>query len=176
LTDNSFPSGQAGSPPGTFGVDSAQVEVSENGLTWESLGIITFDVPTNGYTDLANPFSSTPGSSPADFQQPFTGSLSDFGGLPYFDASNPDILDLLAGSGGGTWLDISGTSLSQVGYLRFSVADDGDGLTSLNFELDAVSIASDALGAAVPEPSSMVLLLGLALLAHGSARRKSDCR
>jgi len=175
LLDMDFPNGLAGPSldpnTGTFGIDRAQVEVSENGSDWESLGLITFDIPTNGDTDLANPFSGVPGSSPTDFQQPFPGLLNDFENLPYSDASNPDILDLLAGSGGGTWLDISSTSFSQVGFIRFSVAEDGDSLTDLNFELDAVSIASGAVGAAVPEPSSLVLLLGLALLTRNGARR-----
>ena len=167
LFDTNYPNGQAGSPPGTFGVDRAMVKVSENGVDWESLGTKTFDIPTNGYTDLANPFSSNPGSSPTDFQQTFTGSLGSFAGLPYSEATKPDILDLLAGSGGGTWLDISGTSLSQVGYIRFSVEDDGTG-AEMNFELDAVSIARFAMGeATVPEPSALLLatfagmLLGL---------------
>ena len=57
---------------------------------------------------------------PSDFQKPFTGNLSSFNGLRYFDAANPDMLDLLAGSGGGKWLDISGTGLAQVGFIRFS--------------------------------------------------------
>ncbi len=169
LADDAYPNGQAAATlnagSGTFGIDRAEVEVSEDGLTWESLGLTTFDVPTNGYTDLTSPFSSTAGSSLTDLQQPFAGSLSDFENLFYSDGGNPDILDLLAGSGGGTWLDISGTSFSQVGYIRFSVADDGDPMTSLNFELDAVSIASGAIGAAtVPEPSTFVLvgLMGIA--------------
>ena len=105
---------------------------------------MTFDVPTNGYTDLTDPYSSSAGSVPSDFQQPFTGGLSSFGGLSYFDAGGPDMLDLLAGSGGGTWLDISGTGLSRVGYIRFSLSNDGNSGTNFNFELDAVSIAHDA--------------------------------
>ncbi len=161
MLDANFPNGQAGSPPVAFGIDSALVEVSENGADWESLGTNAFDVPTNGFTDLANPFSVTAGSSPTDFQQPFSGSLSSFDGLPYSDAAGPDILDLLAGSGGGTWLDISSTNLSQVGYIRFSVADDGT-IAEMNFELDAVSIAAGAVGeATVPEPCTFALF-GLA--------------
>jgi len=157
LLDQNYPNGQAGSPPGTFGVDRALVEVSDNGVDWESLGTTTFDVPANGYTDLAGPFSSTAGNIPADFQQPFTGSLDNFDNLPYFDADNPDMLDLLAGSGGGTWLDLSSTSLSQVGYIRISIADDGTSAEQ-NFELDAVSIARNAMGeATIPETSAWFL-------------------
>lgn len=158
LIDVDYPNGQAGSPASTFGeLDAAVIDVSADGSHWVSLGNVTLDVPTNGYIDLGDPFSATPGSVPSDFQQPFTGNLSSFDGLPYFDASGPDMLDLLAGSGGGTWLDISGTGLAKVGFVRFSVADDGLSNTSLNFELDAVSIAHAAQGAVVPEPFGLAL-------------------
>jgi len=170
LIDVNYPNGQSGSPAGTFGpLDSAVVDVSADGFSWVSLGSVTFDVPTNGYTDLTNPFSSVPGSTPSDFQQPFVGSLASFDGLRYFDAGGPDMLELLAGSGGGTWLDISGTGLAHVGFIRFSLADDGLSSSSLNFELDAVSIAHAALGAPiVPEPAALTLaclaMVALAML------------
>lgn len=147
--ETDFPNGQAGNPVGTFGVDSALVEVSENGLQWESLGTRMFNIPTNGYTDLTSPFSEMPGGLQSTFVKPFAGTLSDFDGLKYA----PDMLGLLAGSAGGTWLDLSSTGLAQVGYVRFSVLDDGDDNTSLNFEIDGVSISRVAMGAAtVPEP------------------------
>jgi len=169
LVETDFPNGQAGSPVGVFGVDSAVVELSENGIDWVSLGSITFDLPTNGYTDLSDPFSNAPGSALSDFQQPFTQSLSSFDGLKYADAVNPDMLDLLAGSGGGKWLDISASGLAKVGFIRFSVADD---LTTTNFkfELDAVSISHAAMGAVtVPEPGTIVL--GLIVLSYWHFRR-----
>ena len=158
--DVDFPNGLAGSDPvATFGVDDAHVAVSADGVSWVSLGNVTFDLPTNGYTDLTDPFSGVPGSVESSFDQPFIGSLSDFADLNYYDNSDTDMLDVLGGSGGGTWLDISGTGLSEVSWLRLSVADDGDSQTSLNFELDAVTIAASALGSAVPEPSTWVLLV-----------------
>src|SRR6185503_16388780 len=94
-----------------------------------------------------------------DFQKPFTSNLSSFSGLPYFDATGPDMLELLAGSGGGTWLDISAAGLARVGFIRFSVLNDQNASTNLNFELDAVSIAHAAMGASVvPEPTTIGLL------------------
>jgi hypothetical protein len=156
--------GTAGSPAAAFGVDSATVEVSANGTNWVSLGNVMFDIPANGYTDLTNPFSGTAGTVPSDFQKPFTGSLSDFSGLRYADTA-PNILDLLAGSGGGKWLDISGTGLPQVGWIRFSVADDMRAMTGLNFELDAVSVSHAALGSpVVPEPAAAPLIMLSAVL------------
>jgi hypothetical protein len=175
LIDTVYPNGQAGTPAGGFGPpDSALVEVSANGANWVSLDNVTFDVPTNGYTDLADPFAGAAGSVPSDFQQPFAGSLASFDGLRYYDAGGPDMLELLAGSGGGTWLDISGTGLAQVGYIRFSLADDGSAGTSLNFELDAVSISHAALGAAVvPEPGTLTpALVALSGCAIKSRRRR----
>jgi hypothetical protein len=159
LIDVAFPNGQSGTPAATFGpAESAIVEVSVDGTNWVSLGDVTFDVPTNGYTDLADPFASAPGNTPSDFQQPFTGSLSSFSGLRYSDASGPDMLELFAGSGGGKWLDISATGLAQVGFIRLSVANDLSDASRLNVEIDAVSIAHAAMGTpVVPEPATVVV-------------------
>ena len=158
IVDVDYPNGMAGSPASTFGFDNAAVDVSDDGINWVSLGAFAFDIPTNGYTDLADPYSSTPGNVPSDFQQPFAGSLSSFSGLKYSDAGGPDILELLAGSGGGKWLDISGTGLSRVGYIRFIVYPDLSPDLSSNFELDAVSVAQSAVGApTVPEPATVTL-------------------
>jgi hypothetical protein len=171
LSDADYPNGLAGTPASTFGTDSALVEVSADGVSWTSLGDTAFDVPTNGYTDLTDPFSAVPGSSPSNFQQPFTGSLNSFSGLNYHKAGGGDILGLLAGSGGGKWLDISGIGLSRVGFIRFSVADDGTS-KKLNFELDAVSVSHAALGGAtVPEPATL-LLVASAVLFLGVGRRR----
>jgi hypothetical protein len=157
LADTDYPNGLAGTPASTFGTDNALVEVSADGVSWMSLGDTAFDIPTNGYTDLTDPFSPVPGSTPSDFQQPFAGSLNSFSGLKYYNLGGGDMLDLLAGSGGGKWLDISGTGLSQVGFIRFSVADDGTS-RKINFELDAVSVSHAAQGApTVPEPATLGL-------------------
>jgi hypothetical protein len=175
LADQAWPSGQATSPASAFGADWAEVEVSEYGHSWISLGNVLFDLPTNAYTDLTDPYASSAGGILADFQQPFMGTLSDFDGLPYDDAGGNSLLDLLAGSGGGTWLDISSTGLAKVGYIRILVADDDDQQINLNFELDAVSIATGAMGTAtIPEPTAAALaaLAGL-LLAAGSRPAES---
>jgi hypothetical protein len=172
VVDTSYPNGVAGSPASTFGIDSALVDVSADGTNWVSLGNIAFDVPANGYTDVIDPFATTAGSVTSDFQKPFTGNLNSFSGLRYFDAGDPDIVDLLAGSGGGTWLDISNTGLAQVGFIRFSATDDLNATSRLNFELDAVSISRAAMGAAiVPEPAA-IIVLGLASSCGSLARRR----
>jgi hypothetical protein len=176
LIDTNYPSGVAGSPAMAFGIDTASVDVSADGANWVSLGDVTFDIPANGYADLTEPFAGVAGNMPSDFQEPFTGSLSSFDGLPYFDAGGPDMRELLTGSGGGKWLDISGAGLPQVGFIRFSVADDFNSGSQLNFELDAVSISRAAMGAVVvPEPT-FSLLLGFASLAFASLAARSTAR
>jgi hypothetical protein len=169
-----FANGTATDPVSTFGQDSAFVEVSSNGMNWRSLGTVLFNRPTNGYTDLTDPFSSTPGSALADFQQPFEADLSEFAGLPYSDPSGNDVLEVLAGSGGGTWLDISSAGLTRVGYIRFSVVDDLNAGIGQNFELDAVSIAHGAVGSSVPEPASWTGAALIAALMMRSRRRRLE--
>ena len=126
LLDSDYPNGKAGDVLGpddnTFGIDGALVEVSEDGTTWASLGSVLFDIPSNAFTDLADPFSLASGSAPADVQKPFVGSLTDFAGKTYAGTS-PNTLDLLDGSAGGTWLDVSSSGLAQVGFIRFTVPE-----------------------------------------------------
>jgi hypothetical protein len=156
LSDTSFPNGVAGTSDQAFGIDSANVEVSEDGSAWFSLGNQTFDIPTNAYTDLTDPFAAAAGSVLSDFQQPFTLPLTSFDGLPYTNAGGPDIIELLAGSGGGNWLDISASGLAKVGFIRFSVPDSG---ATVNFELDGVSVSLAAVGdRTVPEPATLALV------------------
>ena len=165
LVETDFPHGQAADElvandggVSTFGMDAASVEVSEDGVHFIALNNgepILFDIPTNGYTDVTNPFDTEPGSSLTDPSKPWSGGLSAFDGLNY-----AAIVTLLDGSAGGKWLDLSGTGLDQVGYIRFSVADDGDDETRLNFEIDAVSVAQGFLGAPVPLPTSSFLFIG----------------
>jgi hypothetical protein len=149
-----FRSGTASDPVMAFGDDPVSIEVSADGSQWASLGQVTIDRPTNYYVDAANPYlSSGAGLTAADFSKPFTAPLSDFAGKTW-----PQVLALLDGSAGGTWLDLSSTGLSEVSYVRFSVADDGNANTSLNFELDAVSIAAGHIGEPAPEPASLLIL------------------
>lgn len=163
LIDQDYPNGQAQKPlnaaTGSFSADSIVFEVSANGVDWETLGEKLFDVPTIGYSDVTDPYAIDPGSVESDFGKPYAGTLEDMAGLKYSDASAPDILDLVDGSGGGKWLDLSPTQLSFIGWLRFTMPNDNSPDTQRKFELDAVSIATQATGPAVPEPSALALLV-----------------
>ena len=149
-----FSNGQNLDPAGTYTDDrAAVVEVSADNVTWFSLGQVTFELPSNYYSaGLSGPYGSGPGSVVADFSKPFTGQLSDFSGKDW-----QGTLDVLAGSGGGTWLDLSaatgaGALPSAVQYVRFSLPTG----SPETFVLDAVT--------AVPEPTSLGILLAGALV------------
>ncbi|MCP4377011.1 MAG: hypothetical protein GY794_12640 [bacterium] len=154
LADSSWPNGKTAATAAAWGVDSVTVDVSSNGSDWVSLGTISPNIPTNVWADASGPYlTSAAGLSEADFSTPFTGTLSDFD-----DKTYAEIKTLLNGSAGGYWIDLSSSGLTEVGYIRFSVADDGNAGTSLNFELDAVSVASAHTGAQIPEPCTMAIL------------------
>ena len=158
----------AGNPATAFSVHSVQVSVSADGVNFVPLdagALITSTLPANYYTnpDTTN-VNAPPPANPtlADFGKPFTGSLSDFNGESY-----AQILTTLNGSAGGTWLDLSATGLSEVGYIRFS-----EPATGSPFYLNGVSSNEALLGADVPEPGAAVLLAvgGLGVLAWGWRR------
>lgn len=144
-------SGTAGTPAATFSPPgSARVSVSSDGMTFVPLGTdpFVFENPTNYYTDVTiDNFSAPLGNVAADFSKPFTGTLSSLGGLTY-----PQIVQLLNGSAGGTWLDVSASGLPTVEYVRFEVPAGG----AQRLVFDAVS--------AVPEPGSAALFLPAAAL------------
>ncbi|MCH8045625.1 MAG: PEP-CTERM sorting domain-containing protein [Planctomycetes bacterium] len=151
MIETDFPNGTAGNPVGIFGSDAAKVEVSADGVTWVALHggePILFDRPAMFYTN-AGPFDAAPPSDPqlSDFGKPFlpAGGIAAFSGLTY-----PEIVSLFDGSGGGTWLDLDESGLSQVEFVRFSVPEGSE--TTL--EIDAVVLNS----AAVPEPATWMLL------------------
>lgn len=139
-------SGAAGSPAGTFSPPGvARISVSADGQSFVPLGAeaLSFANPTNFYTDVSiTDYSAPLGNAVADFGKPFTGSLSSFDGLTY-----PQIVQLLGGSGGGTWIDVSGAGLGSIQYVRFDVPAGA----AQRLVLDAVT--------AVPEPATAILLL-----------------
>jgi hypothetical protein len=155
LNDSDYPNGTNYSPAQTLSPPaSAVVSVSADGTHWATLNSgnpITFSLPGNYYTN-AGPYDATAPANPqfANFGQPFTGSLSDFDGEDY-----AQVLATLNGSAGGTWLDLDGTGLSQVDFIRFNGVASGDVLY-----INGVSG-----NAALPEPGAAGLaMLGGALV------------
>jgi hypothetical protein len=168
LNDTNYPSGTTDTMASTLSPpSSAVVSVSADGTHWVTLNggsPITFSNPGNYYLN-AGPYDASAPANPqlANFGQPFTGSLSSFNNEDY-----AQILATLNGSAGGTWLDLDGTGLSQVGYIRFSGVASGDELY-----INGVGINSSlAGGQVVPEPASAGLLVLGAMVALGWRRNR----
>ena len=149
-------SGRAGSPPQTFSAPPrAVVSVSSDGTVYVPLIAqpVTFDNPTNAYLDATiEEYFQPLGTQAADQGKPFFGRLSDFAGETY-----PQMRTRLAGSAGGTWLDLSAVPLGQVRFVKFDVPAGAD----YRMVLDSVS--------AVPEPAGGAIVL--IALASGLLRR-----
>jgi hypothetical protein len=160
--DQGFPisggTGLASDPPMTFSpAPRAMVSVSSNGTDWVPVSAtpVTFDVPTNYYTDVEiDKYFAEPGNEPTDFWKAVAGDLSSFGGLSYLE-----MVELLDGSAGGNWLDLSGSGLESVEYVRFEVPAGAD----YRMVVDSVT--------AIPEPSVAGMVLGLGVLMRRRRRR-----
>lgn len=138
LIDTDFPNGNPGPTAALFTTPrSATVQVSDDSIRWHSLGSITFESPTNYYSQgVTTPaFQTTPGTAVADFAKPSVHSLSEYNGLTW-----PGILTLLDNSAGGDWLDLTAVPYPNVNFVRFDVA------TGQRMILDAVAV--------VPEPAA----------------------
>jgi hypothetical protein len=149
LDDTSYPNGQTGATASDYTfLHQATVLVSQDGSHWVSLGDQNFTIPTNIYTDETDPYGGSAASNLADFSKPFTGTLASF------DNENfAQVLATLNGSGGGTWLDLSGTGLSQVDYVAFQTGADE------TMYVNAIT------GVTVPEPvSASALVIGIFLV------------
>jgi len=139
LEDSSYPSGQNTNPATLYtSPRQADLQVSD-GTKWVDLGDQTFSNPTNIYTDATDPYGATPGTTLANFFQPFTGSLSSFNGEDF-----AQVLATLGGSGGGTWFDVSGVGLSQIDDVRLS--------TSSGEELLLDAVVATSAGSTVTSP------------------------
>lgn len=153
--DVDFPNGRIDGAATMFGVDPMRVSVSGDGVNFLPLGAFSEGLfPTQGYADVA-PFDAPPGSVLTDFTRPVDPALTqaDFAGRTYAEA-----LALYGGSGGGTPIDIAGSGLASVRFVKIEAVDTGD---------DDVSVEIDAI-ATVPEPG---VALGLLVLARVALRR-----
>lgn len=160
LVDASYPFGVNTNPAGTFNplIRSAEVSVSPDGVTFESLGRVDFVNPSNYFADAVNPYLTAPppGGVAADFGKPFAGNTATFNGLDW-----PGTLAALEGSAGGTWIDFSAASFGSIRAVRFSITDPPSAGTEGKLFIDAVA----ANNAAVPEPAGLFGLIAIAVLA-----------
>lgn len=170
LIDADYPSGTTTSPAGTFGEDRALVEISHDGVTFVGLtggaaSDTLFNMPALYYLN-SGAFDTAAPASPvvADFGKPF----SPAGGLSVFDGKSmyAEVVAAFDGSAGGTWLDASASGIASIGYIRFSVPDDGDVTTVNTLEIDAILTNSALLGGVVPEPAAALAILAPAFIAR----------
>lgn len=115
LIDGAYPLGMCS---GMFGADGGTVEVSADGVTWIPI-TIEADAPwaTLGWRD-AGPYDATVGNAPTDVVLPVNPSIppESIIGLDY-----SSIIEVYAGSAGGTAIDLADTGLDAISYVRISV-------------------------------------------------------
>jgi hypothetical protein len=173
LNDSSYPNGQNSNPATTYtNPRQADIQVG-NGTTWIDLGDQTFGVPTNIYTDAPDPYGATPGTTLANFFQPFNGSLSSFNGEDF-----AQVLTTLNGSAGGTWFDLSSIGLSSIDEVRLSTSDgeemflDSVVATSAGSTTTSPPSPPPPVTTAVPLPGALAMGAMVAPLALLSVRRR----
>src|SRR6185312_5725812 len=116
----------------------------------------TFSEPANYYQDATDPYQASAGNVPAHFGIPFTQPISSFDGL-----NGLQTIQKFGPSGGGTWLDLASSGLSQIDYIQFRVPAGGE------LVVDSVAANNSDIGAAVPEPGCLIVVpLGAMLLAR----------
>jgi len=97
------------------------------------------------------------------FGIPFEGTLASFDGKDW-PATRAAFATPSGFSAGGTWIDLSSTGLSQVGFIRLSMPVNTDTAVDV-FHIDAISIATAATGAPIPEPAAALIFVTAGLLA-----------
>jgi hypothetical protein len=150
--DASWPSGVWG---GLLGFGGGSIDVSADGSDWRPVAALADSpFPTLGYSDLTDPYAPGPGLVPADFTRPVDPSFTPTSGMTY-----AEILAGYAGSGGGTGVDLAGTGLSSISYVRIrNLAASG------HLEIDALAAV------AIPTPGGLLVVVPLAMVA--SRRRR----
>lgn len=114
------------------------IEVSANGTDYVEIVGASADglYPTLGYRD-ADPFGAAPGLEPTDFTRPVDPALAS---LVLEGLCWEDLLEAYDGSGGGTPIDLDGTGLESIRFVRISTPIDAMSLP----EIDAVADVSPA--------------------------------
>ncbi len=181
INANGTPGGQPQAPstgPITLSTPSeAIVSVSADGTHFVSLNggaPITFDNPTNAFTTVddtvvtsgsytfVSPQPAASGTTPQyAAATPFSGNINDFAGQ-----TESQILNLLNGTAGGTWIHLSGSStlgLNSIDYVRFTVP------SGESAYINAAALYGDP---STPTPEPSALLIGLVPLLGLLAMRR----
>lgn len=152
--DGNWPQGIAA---GLFGAGGV-VEVGTDLDTWFPVpGVLAVgNYPTLGYSDLTDPYATTPGSVLSDFTLPVN---------PGFNAIGMNFAQIVAGyngSGGGTGIDIGLAGVGSIQYVRIS-----------NPVGSGAAIQVDGVSAVAPAPGVWSALIGLGVIGAGRRARIS---
>lgn len=153
----------AGTATGAIDANIGKIEVSANGLDYvEISGGADGKFPTVGYLDVTDPFADTAGAVLSDFTKPVNpAALANVAGL-----NTAQIIAAYDGSGGGSGIDLAGSGLSSISFVRIS--NPAGSLRTI--EIDALADVR-----AVPEPAT-IGLLALAGLGLGANLRRRRSR
>jgi len=172
LIDTDYPNGVNTNPAMHFGGGSANVSVSADNINWASLGSKTFTMPSFLFPN-AGPYLTSPPPSvqTGNFGLPMPSPFSCFDGKGWMAMQDCFLISPNVWSAGGDWIDLASSGLSQVGYIRFEIPSDGNPDTDLRLAIDTVAVNNAAVGAAVPEPASLLVLPAIGLI----FRRRRGC-
>lgn len=149
--DSAWPGGVWG---GVFGEGAGAIDVSADGSDWRPVApLADAPYPTLGFSDLADPYATSPGLVPSDFTRPVNPAFQPAPGTTF-----ADVVAAYNGSGGGTGVDLAGTGLSSISYVRVRNLG-GSGTV----DIDALAAVS------IPAPGGLAALFPLAL---GARRRR----
>lgn len=149
----------AGTATGAIDANIGVIEVSANGVDYVPVtGGADGKFPTVGYLDTTDPFAPTAGSVLSDFTKPVNPAvLASVAGL-----NTAQIIAAYDGSGGGSGIDLAGSGLGSVSFVRIS--NPAGSLRTI--EIDALADVR-----AVPEPATIALLT-MATSGIASLRRR----
>jgi hypothetical protein len=154
--DSAFPSGIVG---GMFGADGGVIEVSADGAAWVEITGVLADgpFPTLGYED-GGPYDAVPGTIETSFTRPVDPALS-MGDLLGLDLDA--VRQLYAGAGGGAGVDLAGTGLASISYVRISNPPDGAGPLEIDAFSDVTAVpAGDVNGDGVVNFADILAVIG----------------
>ncbi len=136
----------AGTATGAIDANIGKIEVSANGVDYvEISGGADGKFPTVGYLDVTDPFASTAGVVLSDFTKPVNpAAFANVVGL-----NTAQIIAAYDGSGGGSGIDLAGSGLSSISFVR--ILNPVGSLRTI--EIDALADVR-----AVPEPATIGML------------------
>ena len=145
------------------------IEVSLDGIEFVAIESVSADgiFPTLGYLD-AEPFGVVPGTFESDFTRPVEPGLGEemLSGMCW-----EDMLLAYDGSGGGTPIDLAGTGLPAIRFVRITVSEDAMFLPEIDALADVASVRTpDLNGDGVVNGSDLTILLA----AWGSVSSPAD--